>query len=137
MAEGINILLVDDVDYSRELLRSAIISCIDDNKLPLAPKFFQTGDGKLVLEIIQHRNINLIYLDINLAEPSGLAGSCGLEILQEIRKIYKELTVVMCSSESSSKNVMKAIENKANGFIVKPFNSARISETLKKYLSKS
>ncbi|MDU0353074.1 response regulator [Paraglaciecola aquimarina] len=132
MVENINILLVDDVEYSREILRSAIISCIDDNKFPIRPHFFQTGDGTSVIEIVQHRNIHLIYLDINLA-----AITSGLDVLEGVRKIYKDLEVVMCSSESSSDNVMAAIKNGANGFIVKPFNSGRVSDTLKKYLLKN
>jgi two-component system chemotaxis response regulator CheY len=40
----------------------------------------------------------------------------------------------MVSGEGSVQNVMKAIENGANGFIVKPFNTGRITETLRKHL---
>ncbi|MCF2947692.1 response regulator [Paraglaciecola aquimarina] len=128
MTQRTNILLVDDIDYTRELLRSAIIACIDDDEMPLQPQFFQTSNGESVLDLIKARNIDLVYLDIDLD------GTNGLDILKDIKNEHKDVAVIMCSGESSSDNVMEAIKNGANGFIVKPFNSGRVSESLKKYL---
>ncbi|MDN4502892.1 response regulator [Alteromonadaceae bacterium BrNp21-10] len=123
-----NILLVDDYDYTRELLRSAINSCIDDDTLPIEAHFYQTSSGYKVMDLIDLRLINLVYLDIDLP------GLSGLKILKLIKKYNSDITVVMVSGESSSENVMEAIKNGASGFIVKPFNAGRISESLKNYI---
>ena len=128
MTQKINILMVDDVEFSRELLRSVVKSSIDDDKLPLSPQFFHTSTGKDVLEIIIQKHIHLVYLDIDLPDMSGL------EILKKIKLEHIKVVVVMVSGESSSTNVMDAIKNGASGFIVKPYNSARISDSLRNYL---
>jgi two-component system chemotaxis response regulator CheY len=130
MNKTINILLVDDVEYSRELLRSAVIASINDEKLPLSPQFFHVATGNKLLESLKLRQINLVYLDINLVEENGL------ELLKSIKEFSADISVVMVSGEGSTANVMSAIENGADGFIVKPFNTGRIAETLHNYLER-
>jgi two-component system chemotaxis response regulator CheY len=128
MNQKINILLVDDVEYSRDLLRSSLIAAIDDEKLALEPHFFHASKGEIMLDIVKSKQIHMVYLDINLGSENGL------DLLQSIKKQSADITVVMVSGEGSVQNVMKAIENGANGFIVKPFNTGRITETLRKHL---
>ncbi|MFQ3250343.1 MAG: two-component system chemotaxis response regulator CheY [Glaciecola sp.] len=130
MSKVTNILLVDDVEYSRELLRSAVIASINDEKLPLRPHFFHEATTKKALELLNLKDIHLVYLDINLVNENGL------ELLKSIKEFSADISVVMVSGEGSSANVMSAIENGADGFIVKPFNTGRIVETLHKYLKK-
>jgi len=124
----INILMVEDVEFTRDLLRSAIRASIDDHNIPLDPKFFHTSSGRNVMLSIQHNNIDLVYLDIDLPDTSGI------EILKKIKERFNQVQVVMVSGENSSENVMAAIKNGTNGFIVKPFNSARITDSLRNYL---
>jgi two-component system chemotaxis response regulator CheY len=126
--QKINILMVDDIEFVRELLRGAVISCIDDDKIPLIPQFFHASSGKDVLDIIELKHINLVYLDIDLPDTSGL------EILKSIKGRFNLVVVVMVSGENSSQNVLNAIKTGASGFIVKPFNSGRISESLLNYI---
>lgn len=131
MSITINILLVDDVEYSRELLRAAILVCIREHKTEIDVNFFHSSTGELIPDRIAIHDIDLVYLDIELPHTSGL------EVLKQIRKVYPEMMVVMVSGESSSKNVTSAIKSGANGFIVKPFNSGRILDTLQSYLKKA
>ena len=131
MSITINILLVDDVENSRELLRAALLACINELKVEIEVNFFHAATGELILEqIIQHR-INLVYLDIELPHTSGL------EVLKQIRQTKPDIMVVMVSGESSQENVSAAIKTGANGFIVKPFNSGRILDSLQNYLKKA
>jgi two-component system chemotaxis response regulator CheY len=130
MNKPVNILIVDDVDFSRELLRSALLASIKDSDFPLDPNFFQVSNGKNIIETIQRRKIEIVYLDIDLPDESGL------ELLKSIKKIDSRITVVMVSGEGSSANVMEAIKSGANGFIVKPFNTGRINESLENHLKK-
>ena len=130
MNRTFNILIVDDVEFSRDILRNSILACINDGNLPLVPNFFHTGNDRNIFEIIDFRGINIVFLDINLAEENGLV------LLKSIKQRLTEVTVVMVSAEGSSENVMEAIKYGANGFIVKPYNIARINESLLSYLNK-
>ena len=130
MSITINILLVDDVENSRELLRAALLACIHQNKVEIHANFFHASTGKSIPEQINLHHINLVYLDIELPHTSGL------DVLKQIRQVMPKIMVVMVSGESSAANVSSAIENGANGFIVKPFNSGRISDSLQNYLKK-
>ena len=130
MSITINILLVDDVEYSRELLRAALLACIRAHKAEIDANFFHSSTGQSIPDLIIANNVNLVYLDIELPHTSGL------EVLKQIRKEKPDLMVVMVSGESSAENVTTAIKTGANGFIVKPFNSGRILDTLQNYLKK-
>ena len=56
----------------------------------------------------------------------------GLETLQNIKQQYPEIIVVMITGSPSKDNVKESIEGGASGFIVKPFNPAKVLETLKR-----
>ncbi|HNL22005.1 MAG TPA: hypothetical protein PKK51_08275 [Rhodocyclaceae bacterium] len=45
------------------------------------------------------------------------------------------MAVVMITGNASSENVQEAIQNGASGFIVKPFNAAKVLSTLDRVLS--
>jgi len=131
MSITINILLVDDVENSRELLRAALLACINEYKVEIEANFFHAATGELIPEKIMQYRIDLVYLDIELPHTSGL------EVLKQIRQAKPDIMVVMVSGESSQENVSAAIKTGANGFIVKPFNSGRILDSLQNYLKKA
>jgi len=60
----------------------------------------------------------------------------GLEALREIKEKHPTTAVVMITSNASAENVQEAIENGASGFIVKPFNAAKVIDTLAKVTSR-
>jgi two-component system chemotaxis response regulator CheY len=130
MSITINILLVDDVEYSRELLRGALLACINEHEVEIEANFFHSSTGKSIPEQIILHCVNLVYLDIELPNISGL------DVLKEIRQAQPDIMVVMVSGESSAENVSTAIKTGANGFIVKPFNSGRILDSVQNYLKK-
>lgn len=128
MQRIINILLVDDVEYTRDLLRGAINACIDASDLPLEPKFLQTSLGRRALKMITETSIDILFLDIELPDLNGIT------ILREVKDTSPSTYTVMVSGESSSENVVESIKYGANGFIAKPFNTERIQESLLKFL---
>lgn len=126
-----NILLVDDVEYSRELLRVSLIGCINELKEDIDVHFFHSASGLDILDEIEKHKINLIYLDIELPKTSGI------DVLREIRlSPLSDVMVIMVSGESSAENVTAAIEIGANGFIVKPFNAGRILDSIQNFVKK-
>jgi two-component system chemotaxis response regulator CheY len=130
MSITINILLVDDVENSRELLRAALLACINECKVEIEANFFHAATGELIPEKITQHKINLVYLDIEIPHTGGL------EVLKQVRQAKPDTMVVMVSGESSAENVSTAIKTGANGFIVKPFNSGRILDSVQNYLKK-
>ena len=54
----------------------------------------------------------------------------GLEALQNIKTRFPETLVIMITGNPSKENVEEAIQGGASGFIIKPFNSARVIDTL-------
>ena len=131
MSITINILLVDDVENSRELLRAALLACINELKSEIMTNFYHSATGESIPEQINLHHVNLVYLDIELPHTGGL------EVLKQIRQANLDTMVVMVSGENSAENVTTAIKTGANGFIVKPFNSGRILDSLHNYLKKT
>lgn len=130
MSLNINILLIDDVEYSREILRAALSNCINAQNRPIKAAFYHSSTGQSIIQQIESQKIDLIYLDINLPEISGI------DVLKNIRVVFPKLMVIMVSGENSSENVKNAIANGANGFIVKPFTSQRVTDSLNNYFKK-
>jgi two-component system chemotaxis response regulator CheY len=128
MSLNINILLIDDVEYSREILRATLTSCINAQSRSIKAAFYHSSTGQSIIQQIESQEIDLVYLDINLPDISGL------DVLKNIRVVFPKLMVVMVSGENSSENVKNAIASGANGFIVKPFTSQRVTESLNSYL---
>lgn len=130
MSLTINILLIDDVEYSREILRSALSNCINAQGRSIKAAFYHSSTGQAIIQQIESQKIDLVYLDINLPDI------CGIDVLKNIRVAFPNLMVVMVSGENSSENVKNAIACGANGFIAKPFTSQRVTDSLNNYIKK-
>jgi two-component system chemotaxis response regulator CheY len=87
------------------------------------------GNGLEVLEALERSIYDVILMDVNMPEMDGL------EALREIKSANPEIAVVMITGNASSENVQEAIQNGASGFIVKPFNAAKVLSTLDRVLS--
>lgn len=75
---------------------------------------------------------DLMLLDINMPEVSGLD---LLEFLRR-RPEWKELPIVMLSSEAADVTVDKALEMGADGYVMKPVTLEEIEKTLNEALRK-
>jgi len=117
----LNILIVDDSIAMRMLLQRAL----RNTNLPLE-RVFEAGDGSAALEILKKETVSLILSDINMPKMDGL------QLLAELRANdqWKQLPVVMISTESSQTKVMEALRLGAKGFIRKPFVPDEIGDKL-------
>ncbi len=113
------IIIVDDNDLIRTLLRG-ILRAEDWDIIG------EARNGTAALELIEKRKPDIVLLDVLMPEMDGL------ETLQNIKQQYPEIIVVMITGSPSKDNVKESIEGGASGFIVKPFNSAKVLETLKR-----
>ncbi|MBV5336957.1 MAG: response regulator, partial [Deltaproteobacteria bacterium] len=67
---------------------------------------------------------DIVFLDVMMPEMDGL------EALTNIKQRYPEIVVIMITGNPSKENVQESIQGGASGFIVKPFNSAKVLDTL-------
>ena len=113
------IIIVDDNDLIRTLLRGIL-------RAEECEIIGEARNGALALELIEKSRPDIVLLDVLMPEMDGL------ETLQNIKQQYPEIIVVMITGSPSKDNVQESIQGGASGFIVKPFNSAKVIETLKR-----
>ena len=85
-------------------------------------------DGLKALEILRNECVNLVILDIMLP------GMSGLEVLSEIRKIDKDVEVIMVTAVKAVKTAIEAMKLGASDYIIKPFDVEEIKFVVDKTL---
>ncbi len=106
MALKWSILIVDDEPGVRESLKMLLKSTYD---------IYTASDGEEALRIIKERRIHLVTLDLNMPKLSGI------ETLREIRKIDKEVPVIIITGYGTQKDQKEAGLYGVTEFISKPF----------------
>lgn len=74
--------------------------------------------GEEALKIIQSDNIKLVLLDIKLPDMDGI------EVLRRIKKINKNISVIMITAFREGRAAQDAIREGASDYILKPFDLA-------------
>jgi two-component system nitrogen regulation response regulator NtrX len=82
-------------------------------------------DGEAALKLVGEEAPDLVLLDI------ALPGMDGLEVLQELKRLYPFLPVVMISAYGSVENAVKATRLGAYDFIEKPPHADKILLTVR------
>lgn len=82
-------------------------------------------DGEMALEMCSKFRPDVVCLDVDMPRVGGV------EALRAIRMEYPETVVIMVSGQADMKTVTEAIREGASAFIVKPFNAAKIFDTVK------
>jgi len=84
----------------------------------------QVGDGESAINVIRKLEPDLVLLDISMPKKTGI------ETLQEIRKEYPELLVVMLTVSDDDDDLFSAIQAGANGYLLKDLNSSEFLSLL-------
>lgn len=118
-----SILIVDDSTAMRSLLVSTL-----ETLGPL--NIVQANNGFEALRLLPREHLDLVLTDINMPDINGL------ELLSFIRNnpIYKDLPVVVISTEGSHKDIEKGLTLGATEYLVKPFNPDQLLEIVKRFL---
>lgn len=112
-----NVLIVDDNDLMRTLLRGILRN----------EQYHIIGEAKngaMAVELAERLRPDIICMDVMMPEMDGL------EALKEIKAKHPQTLVVMITGNPSVDNVQESIQGGASGFIVKPFNAAKVLDTL-------
>lgn len=115
----ISILIVDDNDIMRTVLRGVVRG---DHYEVVG----EASNGNLAIDLARRLKPDIVCLDVMMPEKNGL------EALNEIKAARPETEVVMITGNADAGTVQEAIMGGAGGFIVKPFNAARVLDTLDK-----
>ncbi len=121
------VLIVDDSMVMRRILKNILKERdIQDENLLDAP------NGKVALGILEQNDIGLLLLDWNMPQLDGL------ELVKIIRSMdkYKDLPVIMVTSEAAKYNVLEAIKAGVTDYIVKPVSSVKILSKIDSFLNR-
>jgi two-component system response regulator AtoC len=84
-------------------------------------------DGEEVLAHLQERDtaISVILLDVVMPRRDGL------DALKEIRRVNKDVPIIMFSGDPSPVNIVEAMKNGANDFVAKPISHEDLRKVLR------
>lgn len=120
MRERDKILIVDDNKDMRFILSNILQDAGFD--------ITAVGDGLRAIKEVKEKSPALVLLDIRLP------GKDGISVLEEIRKIDKDLLVIMLTAYADVKSAVRAMKLGAYDYITKPFNPEEIVLVVKKAL---
>ena len=111
-------LIIDD----SKAIRSILADILGD----LGFTIFEAGNGLEALDVIKSEKADLALVDWNMPEMNGC------EFVQEVRKddTYKDMQIMMVTTETAIDKVAEALEAGANEYIMKPFTKEMIVEKL-------
>ena len=109
------ILIVDD----EEVIRMLYGEELEDEGYDVVT----IGTGHGLTELIAKEKPDLIILDIKMAEHNGL------DLLQDIRKEFYNIPVILCSAYSSYKGDLKSIA--ADYYVVKSADLSELKQKIK------
>ena len=116
-----NVLIVDDSISMRAVIKKIIsISGFKMNQC------YEAGNGLEALDVLSKSWVDIILSDINMPEMNGL------ELLNRLKQddLFKDIPVIVITTEGSSERMEEAFTCGAKGFIKKPF----LPEDVKKIL---
>ncbi len=118
---GFNVLIVDDSAAMRRIIKKTIqVSGFDvDN-------FYEAGNGKEALDVLENNWVDVVLTDINMPEMDGMT------LIKKIREndVFGGVPIVVISTEARDKKVKESLELGASGYIKKPFKPEEIKNIL-------
>jgi two-component system, chemotaxis family, chemotaxis protein CheY len=116
------ILIVDDAKFMRKTLGALLTEAQHEVA-------GEAADGNEAIAKFQETNPDIVFMDITMPHKDGLAA------LKEIVDMDPSAKIIMCSAMGQQRIVMQAIELGAKDFITKPFEDARVLETVERILA--
>jgi len=119
------ILVVDDFPTMRKIIRQ-VLSQIGYTDV------IEASDGLMALDVLKNnKNVQFIISDWNMPKMTGV------ELLKAIRAnpTHRDVPFLMVTAEADKENIVEAVKNGANNYIVKPFNAATLKDKIEKVFS--
>jgi two-component system chemotaxis response regulator CheY len=116
-----DVLIVDDSAAIRKILRRVL----QQAEVPLG-EVYEASDGAEAVEKLKTQKVQLVLSDINMPNMDGLQLLSRIKATEE----WKNLPVIMITTEGSQAKVMEAVQLGARGYVRKPFTPDQIKEKL-------
>lgn len=115
------ILVVDDAAFMRMMIKDILTK----NGYTVVG---EAENGAKAIEKYKELKPDLVIMDITMPEVDGI------EAVKGIKKIDANANIIMCSAMGQQSMVIESIQAGAKDFIVKPFQSERVLEAVRKVL---
>lgn len=119
----LSVVIADDNDMMRGILRGMLRG--EEYEI-----IGEARNGLHAVDMVERLKPDIVCMDVVMPEKNGV------EALAEIKTKRPETEVIMVTSNSDPETVQESIQNGASGFIIKPFNAARVLDTLKRVSSR-
>jgi len=118
-------LIVDDFSTMRRIVRG-LLKEIGYNNAE------EAEDGAVALSMLKNAKFDFVVSDINMPNMNGF------ELLAAVKKDegLKHLPVLMVTAEARKEDIVRAAQEGAAGYIVKPFTKATLEEKVQKIVQK-
>ena len=118
-------LIVDDFSTMRRIVRGLLREIGYNNAE-------EAEDGAVALNMLKNAKFDFVVSDINMPNMNGF------ELLAHIKKddSLKHLPVLMVTAEARKEDIVRAAQDGAAGYIVKPFTKATLEEKVQKIMQK-
>jgi two-component system chemotaxis response regulator CheY len=115
------VLVVDDAAFMRMMLKDIL----GKNGVEVVG---EAANGNEAVEKYKELNPDIVTMDITMPEKDGITA------VKEIKALYPQAKVIMCSAMGQQPMVLEAIQAGAKDFIVKPFQPDRVMDSIKKVM---
>ena len=116
-----NVLVIDDDEDTRNLF-STVLS--DAGYLVEAAE-----NGKKAIKICKQGPFDIALIDIELPDIKGI------ELLKTLRELQPKMVKIIVTGHPSIENAVKSLNEKADGYLLKPVNITEMLEMIKKILA--
>lgn len=87
----------------------------------------EAADGEEAMGLFEPGKFDLVLTDWNMPRKNGL------EVIQGIREIDSDVTIIMVTTEAEKSRVLEAIQAGVSDYMVKPFTADTLREKLEKH----
>ncbi|MCL2214648.1 MAG: response regulator [Treponema sp.] len=120
----VRILVVDDSIIMRNIVKNTFA------EMKISFQCLEAADGKQAFRLLENNSVTIVFLDWNMP------GMDGIEFLKMVRTMpqYKDLPIIMVTSERGKFSVIEALQSGATDYIVKPVNAKVFKEKVQEIL---
>lgn len=122
MEKQVKILVVDDDNNLRETLADLLE--IEGYRV------YQAGNGKECIDLVSSEFFNVILMDYNLPDETGL------DLIRKIRGFNQETQILMITAYASLNSIMEAMKESVYDFLIKPVDFDYLKRTINRALDK-
>jgi DNA-binding NtrC family response regulator len=117
----ISVLIVDDDEEIRKMLSSILEG--EDYSVETAE------NGKKAISVCEKASFDVALIDIDLPDIKGT------ELLQRLKNLRPKMVKIIITGHPSIENAAKSVNERADGYVLKPFNVPELLEMIKKLVA--